>query len=88
MSEDEVLRIKLEKFCIQMELTKLQRRDLAGELKPYSKAAILSALDIWHTRQFMASGKTYRYFLGIVRGESTTMASNTKKSGGLPPLKE
>lgn len=88
MSEDSILRMKLEKFCIQMGLTKVQQRELAGELKPYPKAAILSALDIWHTRQCMASGKTYRYFLGIVRGEATTMAANTKKSGGLPPLKE
>jgi hypothetical protein len=88
MSEDETIRIKLEKFCIQMELTRVQQRELAGELKPYPKAAILSALDIWHTRQCLASGKSFRYFIGIVRGESNTMASNTKKSGGLPPLKE
>jgi hypothetical protein len=88
LSEDEAVRVKLERFCTQLSLTKVERRDLANELKPYPKAAILYALETWHVKQCAASGKTYRYFLGIVRGESKTMTANTKKSGGLPPMKE
>jgi len=87
MSEDEILAQKLEAFCNSMSLSKIERRSLAGDLKPYPRVAILSALDIWHARSFGAAGKGYRYFVGIVRGEHNTMLANTKRSGGLPPMK-
>lgn len=87
MSEDEVLAKKLDAFCTSLGLTTMEKRNLSGELKPYPKVAIIEALNIWTSKSLGASGKGYRYFVGIVRGEHNRMLANSKRSGGLPPMK-